>query len=71
MFFGDQILAPLPGREQLYCSNTKDFSLFLCVGEVAKELTITGSKIGGQRHCTKNSFALEKSCKIEFFQLKF
>jgi len=40
MLIGDQILVLLPGRERLYCSNTKDSSLFLCVGEVAKELAI-------------------------------
>jgi len=45
MHFSDQILAPLPGRERLYYSSTKDSSLFLCVGEVAKELTIWEARL--------------------------
>ena len=70
MLFGDQILAPLLGREWLYYSNTKDSSLILCVEKVAKELTITGSKIGGQKHCTKNSFAFGKIVQKQIFPIE-
>jgi len=50
--------------------NTKDFSLFLCAGEFAKELTITGSKIGGQRRYMKNSFTLGKIVLKRIFSIE-
>ena len=52
LLFVDQILAPLPGRERLYCSILKFVFVFVC-RRSTKELTITGSERGGQGHCAR------------------
>ena len=48
------------GKGTALLFNTKDFSLFLCVGEVSRSLLLREVRLVAGDHCTRNSFALGK-----------
>ena len=59
LLFNDQILAPLPGRERLYCSILKIF-LCSCVWEKYKGAYYQGKRKRRSRTLREDSFALRK-----------
>ena len=71
LLFADQILAPLPGRERLFCSILKIVLCFLCVGEEPRSSLSREAKEVTKDTARGFICPRKNSCKSEFFRLKY